>query len=348
MNEPSFALRRELTARLRENRQGIAERVAKAFSRRPSDDHAHLDGEEIAAHLDFLAGAVEGGTVSAFADYARWTARVAQARNIPPAFVAESFRRIEEALGGTLAPEFRPVVSPFLAAGRAAALAGDEPAGEAEEEDPLALHRRIFLQAILAGRRDAAVNVVLEALDNGHDLRDLYVEIFQKALYEVGRLWEANRITVADEHLATAVTQYVVARAYERLPTAETHRGRAIITGVQGELHQVGANMVADLLEADGWDVRFLGTDMPAGDILTMTRDHQAELLGISATMLFNLPQVIALVERLRAELGTAAPRIILGGGAFRLLPELPAELKVDAVATELRQGVELARSLQQ
>ena len=71
-----------------------------------------------------------------------------------------------------------------------------------------------------------------------------------------------------------------------------------------------------------------------------------AVLSGISATMLFNLPQVIQLVERTRTELGSAAPRIILGGGAFRLLPELPTELKVDAVATELRQGVELARSL--
>jgi methanogenic corrinoid protein MtbC1 len=105
--------------------------------------------------------------------------------------------------------------------------------------------------------------------------------------------------------------------------------------------------MVADLLEADGWDVRFLGTNMPLDDILKTAREHQADLLGISATMLFNLPQVVQLVERTRAELGSAAPRVILGGGAFRLLPELPAELKVAAVATELRQGVELARSLQ-
>lgn len=235
-----------------------------------------------------------------------------------------------------------------LAAGRElAALTAQEAEGKREADDPLTLSRRLFLQAILAGRREAAVAIVLEAHNAGHDLRDLYVEIFQEALYEVGRLWEANRITVADEHMATAITQYVVARVYERLPVAGERRGRAVITGVQGELHQVGANMVADLLEADGWDVRFLGTDMPLDGILKTAGDHQANLLGISATMLFNLPQVIELVERTRTELGAAAPRIILGGGAFRLLPELPAELKVDAVATELRQGVELARSLQ-
>ena len=340
MTEPSLALRRELAARLRDQRQGIAERVAEAFPRRQ-------EVEDVGYHLDFLAGAVEIGLVAAFADYARWSARVLKARNIDPGVIAESFRHIDEEVRRLSPTEFPPLLSPFIAAGCAAVLTAEEPEGESEAADPLALSRRLFLQAILAGRREAAVNIVLEAHNAGHDLRNLYVEIFQKALYEVGRLWEANRITVADEHMATAITQYVVARSYELLPVADQRRGRAVITGVQGELHQVGANMVADLLEADGWDVRFLGTNMPLDDILKTAREHQADLLGISATMLFNLPQVIQLVERTRAELGSAAPRVILGGGAFRLLPELPAELKVAAVATELRQGVELARNLQ-
>lgn len=342
MPEISLQLRRELAARLREHRQSIVERVVNQDRQGPRPGI-----EEVGYHLDFLAGAVEVGMVAAFADYARWSARVLQARNGDPGAIAESFRHIEEEARRLSPPEFQPLLAPFIAAGCAAALAAEEAEDEREADDPLALSRRLFLQAILAGRREAAVDIVLEAHNAGHDLRDLYVEIFQKALYEVGRLWEANRITVADEHMATAITQYVVARVYERLPVAGERRGRAVITGVLGELHQVGANMVADLLEADGWDVRFLGTNMPLDDILKTTGDHQADLLGISATMLFNLPQVIQLVERTRTELGSAAPRIILGGGAFRLLPELPTELKVDAVATELRQGVELARSLQ-
>lgn len=342
MPEISPPLRRELAARLRDHRQSIIERVA-----RPDLKTRSSGIEEAGYHLDFLTGAVEVGMVAAFADYARWSARVLKARNGDPGAIAENFRRIEEEARRLSPPEFHPLLALFIEAGCVAALAAEEPEDEREADDPLALSRRLFLQAILAGRREAAVDIVLETHNAGHDLRDLYVEIFQKALYEVGRLWEANRITVADEHMATAITQYVVARVYERLPVAGERRGRVVITGVQGELHQVGANMVADLLEADGWDVRFLGTNMPLDGILKTAGDHQADLLGISATMLFNLPQVIQLVERTRTELGSAAPRIILGGGAFRLLPELPAELKVDAVATELRQGVELARSLQ-
>ena len=74
-----------------------------------------------------------------------------------------------------------------------------------------------FLEAVLAGSRRTAFGVVDRALEAGLELRGLYLDVFQPALRDVGRLWQENRITVADEHLATAITQAAMGRLYERL-----------------------------------------------------------------------------------------------------------------------------------
>lgn len=89
-----------------------------------------------------------------------------------------------------------------------------------------------------------------------------------------------------------------------------------IVTGVEGEMHQLGANMLADVLEAEGWDVRFLGTQLPHRDILQAIEEHEPTIVGISATMLFNVPKVSSLIGDVRLRYGSDV-RIILGGAAF-------------------------------
>jgi methanogenic corrinoid protein MtbC1 len=212
-------------------------------------------------------------------------------------------------------------------------------------QSSLAGTRSLFLQAILGGHRQAAVQVAEEALWAGHAVQDVYVEVFQDALHEVGRLWEANRITVAEEHMATAITQYVLARMYPRLGSSAVSRGRMVLTGVEGELHQVGANMVADVLEADGWDVRFLGSNLPAAGIVQAVEEHRAQVLAVSCTLFLNVARVRALLEAVRDKLGPQAPRILLGGGAFRPGAGSDATLDAHVVSGDLRQAVAVTRS---
>jgi methanogenic corrinoid protein MtbC1 len=201
-----------------------------------------------------------------------------------------------------------------------------------------------YLRAILDGDRGAALDAAFSHGKAGHPLVDVYVDVLQEALYEVGRLWETNRITVADEHMATAVTQYVMSRLYQEIPPAGTRRGRAVVTGVQGELHQLGANMVADALDSEGWNVMFLGADVPVEGVVETVARHRPELLGISSTMYFNLPKVVELVEAVRGKLGGSAPRVILGGGAFRTVRSLPPALAGCPVALDVRKALALTR----
>jgi methanogenic corrinoid protein MtbC1 len=180
-----------------------------------------------------------------------------------------------------LPPPLASEVAEFVKAGLDAALTGGAnvscTAGSVSE---LSRVQALYLQAILHGQRQAAAGIAVEAVRQGCSVPDVYADVLQESMYEVGRLWETNRITVAQEHMATAITQYVIAQLYPLIQSAQPPRGRMVITGVEGEQHQVGPNMVADVLESAGWDVRFLGTDTPAAGVLQAVEKHRADVLA--------------------------------------------------------------------
>ncbi len=352
MPEMPMRERVALADKLRALKSAAAEGVTDAFLARHPDwverygERARRFGlEDAAYHVDFLAGAVETGSAAPFEEYARWTVRTLTARGIAGSFVKENLAQVGAFYASRLSPAEQQLTELIVGA---ACRACDEPVGSDVPGGPasgLPLSQNLFVQAILKGQRQAALNVADEALRAGHAVQDVYVDMFQASLYEVGRLWETNRITVAEEHMATAITQYVVARMYPHLGAPARTRGRIVITGVEGELHQIGPNMVADVLESDGWDVRFLGSNMPQAGVLQAVEDHKANVLGISTTMLFNLPKAQALVTAVREKLQGEAPRIVLGGSAFRMAPGLFEEMGAQGFAPDLRGAVTLARS---
>ena len=299
----------------------IAEDVTEAFLLRHPDwlerygDRARAAGiEDARFHVQFLSAAVEQNSPAAFRDYVRWTAGVLESRGISRDSLQENLIQVREAGAALLAPaqlaDLDRIFS--LPDGRTAA------ASQVTDDDrPLALPRRMFVQAILRGERQAALNIAREALREGHDLEALYLHVFQEGLYEVGRRWETNAITVAQEHMATAVTQYVMAQMFEHITPPPESCGSAVITGVPGELHHIGAMMVADMLEVHGWRVQFLGSNLPVPAVLATIRESSPDVVGISVTMLFNLQYAARLIDELKAAGGSC--RIVVGGAAFRV-----------------------------
>jgi MerR family transcriptional regulator, light-induced transcriptional regulator len=354
---PAYDRRRYLADRIRALAPKVAEEITGEFLERHPDwlerygDLARVrGGEDARFHLDFLAGAVESGSPAAFADYGRWTAAMLASRDIAPHFLVENFEQLREALGARLDPEDHHWIGTLVQAGieAARAVADASPAADGPDGpgagDDLSLSRSLYLQAILQGDKRAAMTVVEEAL-RGHPVTAVYRRIVEEAQVEVGALWARNEISVAREHMATAVSQYVLGELYTRLPVPGEVVGRTVITGVEGERHQLGANMVADLLEAEGWSVRFLGTQMPHRDIVKAVEEHEADTVGISATMLFNLGSVANLIRDLRALEGRDL-RIMLGGRAFQSSPEVWREMGADGVGRNLDEAVELFRRL--
>jgi methanogenic corrinoid protein MtbC1 len=329
----------ELGDRVREASPAVSVAVTAEFLERHPDwrerygARATTEGVRDAGfHLAFLAGAIEGGDTRSFAAYARWAAGVLSARGIATRFLAENLAQLRDALAARLAPGEVEAIAPYF---REAidALASESGAAAGAT---LQLTADVYLQAILSGQRHAAVQIAKEALREGLTLQDLYLDVFQPAMYEVGACWEANRISVAQEHIATAITQFVMAQVYEPPVDRPGDSGTVVLTGVEGELHSIGAVMVGDLLESSGWRVHFLGTNLPASSILSVIRETAPSHVGISATMLFNVPAVRQLVAAIRAEFAERI-RILVGGAAFRTTPDLWRQVAADAFAPDLR-----------
>jgi MerR family transcriptional regulator, light-induced transcriptional regulator len=189
-----------------------------------------------------------------------------------------------------------------------------------------------YLAAQLAGDRRAALQIVLnEALASGISVPDLYLKLLQPAQHELGRLWEENRIGVAEEHLATAISQLVLAHLYPLLPRHPANGRRALIACVAGELHDMGALIAADFFEMAGFGVRFLGADVPTESLVAMAREDPPDLLVFSTTMTFNVPALRVAALRAREAIGD---RLHLGAGgrALAWAPGLGQQLGGDDV----------------
>lgn len=175
---------------------------------------------------------------------------------------------------------------------------------------------RAFLSGLIKGRQKQCAETVKGLLDYGISIRDLYINLFQRSLYEVGAMWEANRISVAEEHMATAIVENLFSLVYPVLFSTERIGKSAIISCVANEYHQVGGKIIADILELNGWDSVFLGANTPINDLMQMIDKTGPKFIGLSLAVYFNLPNLFNVVKRIRTRFGPVP--ILVGGQAFR------------------------------
>lgn len=202
-----------------------------------------------------------------------------------------------------------------------------------------------YQDAVLAGDRRRAFGVVDDARAAGLGVRDLYVDVFQPALREVGRMWQENRITVADEHLATTITQAAMSRLYDDLFAAVRPSKRLLVAAcADAERHEVGLRMVCDLLEMEGWDTLFLGATVPVEDLVETVRRRRPDVVALSASIAPHLPRVREAIRAIRDAV-PGPPLIAVGGRPFLADPGLAERLGADLTAKD---AAEAARRFQE
>jgi methanogenic corrinoid protein MtbC1 len=180
-----------------------------------------------------------------------------------------------------------------------------------------------FRHALLTGDQRQAELVALEAVALGMPVADLYVDVITPALYAVGEGWERGDLTVADEHLATGIVEWVmarVARSATRLPARS--RERVLLAGAELEGHIVGLRMLADLVEGAGFDVRYLGAAVPVDALIDIVRRLTPRVVALSAS---SATPTTPLIEAVEALLRLDGVDVVLGGsGIPRVLREDP------------------------
>lgn len=192
-----------------------------------------------------------------------------------------------------------------------------------------------YLDAIRLGDRRRAFQVADEALDDGMDLSALYVEVFQPSLREIGRLWQDNVITVADEHLATAITQTALLRSYQRVFEWHGATGRSLIAAcVDVERHELGLRMICDLLDVEGWHTTYLGAAVPVNSLVEMVRSRRPDVVALSVSIDPHLTRLRDTISTLREQIEDP-PLIVVGGRPFLADPDLAARIGADFTAVD-------------
>ncbi len=177
---------------------------------------------------------------------------------------------------------------------------------------------RDYLNALLQGNRHECTRIVQNLLEKKIAIKHLYEDLFKTSLYHVGKLWEFNRITVADEHVATAITERVMSLVYPTLfnPDEPRKKKRMLVSCAANEFHQIGGKMIADIGELNGWDSFFLGANLPADHLLAQIQETKPDLVGLSLSVYFNMDILKQELEMIRTHFNHLD--IIVGGQAFK------------------------------
>jgi methanogenic corrinoid protein MtbC1 len=199
-------------------------------------------------------------------------------------------------------------------------------------QDGITTVRERYLQAQVIGDRRAALRIVGEALGGGHTVRALQQDVIRAAQQEIGRLWQENRLSVAHEHMATAISQMALVYLFEQAPAPRAIDRRIVVACVEGELHDLPARLVADYLEMEGFTVRYLGANVPTGSLCGLLVEEPPDLLALSVTMSFNVAGLRAAVAAARERL--PGLKIAAGGQALDWAPELADQLGVVVVGS--------------
>jgi MerR family transcriptional regulator, light-induced transcriptional regulator len=179
---------------------------------------------------------------------------------------------------------------------------------------------RLYLDALRAADAPGAFRIAAGALAGGMTIPELYQRVIAPAMHEIGELWVKGALTVADEHLATALTHRVLAAlrppvwvgvgAQQQQPGLV--RRRVMLAAVEGEQHALGLRMAADVFEDAGFESIYLGADVPIDALLQALDSLSPDLLALSATM----PELAPELDQVALAVRHAHPRLkLLFGG---------------------------------
>jgi 5-methyltetrahydrofolate--homocysteine methyltransferase len=196
--------------------------------------------------------------------------------------------------------------------------------------------------AIEAGDRASSVRLTQEALDRSVAPQEV-LDAMTGAMSVIGRKFQDGDIYVPEMLIAaramkeaTAVLEPVLVEAGIR------PEHTAVIGTVEGDLHDIGKNLVGMMLKGAAIEVIDLGVNVPAARFVEAAREHGARLVGISALLTTTMPNMRAVVEAIRA--ADVGARVMIGGAPTT--PEFATQIGADGYAQDAGAAVDLAKQL--
>lgn len=296
---------------------------------------------DVLYHIDYLQGALLADDPEIFTQYVAWLQEVLSSRGILSVHLVTSLDLMEGYFNEHLPASESSLIAAILAAARVELSSPVIPIQYGLYTHPVLAEVEHFRTSVLQGLHERAFDLITHAMEHGSTLTQASVQLIQPALYQIGDLWQTHQITVSKEHLATAISQNVLAKAYMRADFAPTLNKTALFACVEGNHHSVGLRILSDGFETKGWHSIFLGANVPMKDLVREVDSRRPDLVALS----ISLPNQIVIARQtialLRAEMGSACPEIWLGGIATLSHPKVWRVTQADGWAMDALHALE-------
>ncbi len=285
-------------------------------------------------NLQYLAESLMLSSPSLWENYVQWLGKLLGSLGLSMQGLASHFRFLSEVLDEELDAESASYVKKLTDTASRIVLS-DTHINIITNEATVrfAKEARKYLDLLLTAQKHKALEYIDHLVENGVSIRQIYLDILQPVQREIGNLWHVNKISVAQEHYCTGVSQLAIARLYPKMFNASPRKHKMVSSCVQGELHELGLRMVTDIMELDGWNTFYLGANMPDDSIIDMIKQQNADLLAISVTFPLNLHKAEKLISQIRANTGMDKLKILVGGYAFMQDSSLWRKIGADSFA---------------
>jgi methanogenic corrinoid protein MtbC1 len=201
------------------------------------------------------------------------------------------------------------------------------------------------LEAVVDLDIDGVVVQVRDALQAGAEPRRVLNEGLSAGMQAVGERFEAGDYYLTELVLAGEVMKEGLIPLEPLLKTTDVHgRGTVVLATVEGDIHEIGKNLVGTMLHAAGFEVVDLGEDVPAGRIVEAVREHQAGVVGLSVLLTPMIGQLRTVVEALTEAGLRSQVKVVIGGACTT--PRLAEEMGCDAHGPDAVAAVRICEGL--
>ena len=174
---------------------------------------------------------------------------------------------------------------------------------------------KFYFEALLKGDKEECIKIANHILSEGADIKEIYFDLLQKSMYSIGDMWENNRTSIAEERIASDITANIIDLIYPHVILKPKKGLKILIACVDKEHHSMGARIISDYIELNGWKSIFLGANVPCSEIIDSIKIYKPDVVGISSNYYLNLPRLIKLVEEINNKY--PGQEIIVGGQVF-------------------------------
>lgn len=213
-------------------------------------------------------------------------------------------------------------------------------ASKAKEPNSMSLEMaaKVYAKAAVRGEEADCAAIIDQLMRQGLALTQIYQHVLAASMELIGRWYQAEAVDEAQEHLASAITDRMMARTMQFTsplsPSAET----AVLGCVPENYHSLGLRMLSDFLRLSGWKTIYLGANVPVPAFVASVREHTPQLVMVSCARMEGLSACQALMTDLLQLRESLKFRVGIGGFAVNENPRAFEMLKPDFTSTSLQE----------